>query len=94
MTFAVFALIIVTMTTTMITPTISKGKLKARMLEIFREIEAGGQEWIVTDNGKPVLKIVPIKKDAAVEEIFGHLRDKVIIYEDLTLPTIEEWDEV
>jgi antitoxin (DNA-binding transcriptional repressor) of toxin-antitoxin stability system len=93
LTFGAQPLIIATMTTTMTTPTISKGKLKARMLEIFREIEAGGQEWIVTDNGKPVLKIVPIMKDATVEEIFGHLRDKVMIYEDLTLPTIDEWDE-
>ena len=36
---------------------ISKNKLKARMLEIFRELEASGEELIVTDRGKPVLKI-------------------------------------
>lgn len=80
--------------TTVTQQTISKGKLKARMLEIFREIEESGQEMIVTDNGKPVLKIVPIKKMATVDEIFGYLRGKVIINEDLTLPTIDEWDEV
>jgi prevent-host-death family protein len=79
---------------TMTTVTISKGKLKARMLEIFREVEESGQELIVTDNGKPVLKIVPIKKKGTVDDFFGHLRGKVIIHEDLNLPTIDEWSEV
>ena len=51
--------------------TISKDELKARMLEIFREVEESGQELIVTDNGKPVLKITPIKEKATVEEVFG-----------------------
>jgi antitoxin (DNA-binding transcriptional repressor) of toxin-antitoxin stability system len=75
-------------------PTISKGKLKARMLEIFREIKAGGQEWIVTDRGVPVLKIVPIKQKASVEELFGPYRGQVIYHEDIDTPTTDEWDEV
>ena len=41
---------------------ISKSKLKAKMLEIFRQLEASDKELIVTDHGKPVLKIVPIKQ--------------------------------
>lgn len=93
MTFAVFALIIVTMTTTMTTPTISKGKLKARMLEIFREIEAGGQEWIVTDNGKPVLKIVPITKKGTVDEVFGKYYGQVVYHEDINTPTTDDWED-
>lgn len=80
--------------TTVTQQTISKGKLKARMLEIFREIEESGQEMIVTDNGKPVLKIMPIKQKGTVDEIFGDLYGKVVIHEDLTIPTIDEWDEV
>jgi prevent-host-death family protein len=42
--------------------TISKSKLKARLLEILREVEESGQELIVTDHGRPVLRIVPIKR--------------------------------
>ena len=74
--------------------TISKIELEARMLELFREIEASGQELIVTDDGKPVLKIVPIKKKASVDEIFGEWRGKIVIHEDLNTPTIDEWDKV
>ena len=50
----------------MMEDSISKSQLKARMLEIFRSLEASGEELIVTDHGKPVLKIVPIKERATV----------------------------
>jgi len=80
--------------TTVTQQTISKGKLKARMLEIFREIEESGQEMIVTDNGKPVLKIVPIKQKGTVEEIFGPFFGQVVYHEDINTPTIDEWDDV
>ena len=42
--------------------TISKSKLKAHMLRIFREIEQTGEDLIVTDHNQPVLRISPIKK--------------------------------
>lgn len=82
------------MTMTMTTGTISKGKLKARMLEVFREVEESGQELIVTDNGKPVLKIVPYEQKGTVDEIFGDLYGKLVIYADIDTPTIDEWDNV
>jgi antitoxin (DNA-binding transcriptional repressor) of toxin-antitoxin stability system len=73
--------------------TISKSKLKARMLEIFRDLEATGQELIVTDHGKPVLKIVPIQKKASVADLFGEVQGQVVYHEDINTPTIAEWDE-
>ena len=78
----------------MMTITISKSKLKAKMLEIFRNLEASGEEMIVTDHGKPVLKIVPIKEKATVAEIFGDLQGQVIYHEDINTPTIDEWADV
>lgn len=72
--------------------TISKSELKANMLQIFHEIEANGQTLIVTNHGKPVLKIVPIKERKSVDELFGPWRDQVVIYEDLDLPTQAEWE--
>ena len=42
--------------------TISKSKLKAQMLRIFRELEEEGEELVVTDHGRPVLRIQPIGK--------------------------------
>ena len=76
------------------THTISKSKLQARMLEIFRQIEAEGSEIVVTDRGKPVLRIIPIKKKVTVSELFAGLQNRVIYHEDIDTPTIEEWNEV
>jgi antitoxin (DNA-binding transcriptional repressor) of toxin-antitoxin stability system len=36
---------------------VSKGKLKARMLEYFREVERSGDPLIVTDHGREVLEV-------------------------------------
>ena len=76
------------------TNTISKSKLKAKMLEIFRQLEASGEELIVTDRDKPVLKIVPIKTKQTVEELFGASQGHVRYHEDINMPTIAEWDDV
>lgn len=72
---------------------ISKSKLKAKMLAIFRELEASGNELIVTDRDRPVLKIVPIKQVNTVAEMFSGLQGKVTYAEDINRPTQAEWTE-
>ena len=62
------------------------------MFEIFRQIEASGEELIVTDRGKPVLKIVPIKSKQTAEELFGAALGRVRYHEDINTPTIAEWN--
>jgi antitoxin (DNA-binding transcriptional repressor) of toxin-antitoxin stability system len=74
--------------------TISKSQLKARMFEIFRSLEASGDEMIVTDHGKPVLKIVPIKEKATTSELFGDHQGRVIYHEDIDTPTMDEWGDL
>jgi antitoxin (DNA-binding transcriptional repressor) of toxin-antitoxin stability system len=74
--------------------TISKSKLKAKMLEIFRQLEASGDELIVTDQGKPVLKIIPIKQKSSVKELFADHQGQVTYHEDIDTPTQQEWEEV
>lgn len=74
--------------------TISKSKLKAKMLEVFRELEATGGELVVTEHGRPVLKIVPIRSKRTIQEIFGPVQGQVVYLEDINTPTIEEWSEV
>ena len=75
-------------------PTISKSKLKANMLRIFRELEASGEELIVTDRNKPVLRIIPIQERQSVAELFGSLQGKVEYHEEIDAPTIEEWGDL
>jgi antitoxin (DNA-binding transcriptional repressor) of toxin-antitoxin stability system len=73
--------------------TISKSKLKAKMLEIFRQLEDSGEELIVTHYGKPVLRVVPIKSKTTVEELFGDLQGNVTYLEDINQPTLAEWED-
>jgi len=61
------------------------------MLEVFREIEASGEEVIVTDNKKPVLRIQPIRQKLTVRELFGNIQGQVKYHEDLDQPTRDEW---
>jgi antitoxin (DNA-binding transcriptional repressor) of toxin-antitoxin stability system len=72
---------------------VPKGKLKARMLEYFRQVEESGEELIVTDNRVPVLKVIPIRRKLTVEEAFGDLRGKIHYRGDLREPESGEWQE-
>lgn len=72
---------------------ISKSKLKANMLRIFRELEASGESLIVTDRRRPVLRIQPISRKKTVDDVFGALSGQVIYRDDVNLPTTDEWTE-
>jgi antitoxin (DNA-binding transcriptional repressor) of toxin-antitoxin stability system len=74
--------------------TISKSKLKAHMLRVFREIEASGETLVVTDRSVPVLKITPIEKKGTVQDIFGDVQGQVVFHEDIDTPTLEEWGDL
>ena len=73
------------------TTTISKSKLKARALEYFREVERTGVELIITDRGRPVLKLVPYREEA--DSPASDLHETVLRYDDPTAPVaIEDWE--
>ena len=73
---------------------ISKSKLKAKMLEIFRDLEAGGSELVVTDHGKPVLKIIPFEQKSSVTDMFAPIQGQVVYLENIDTPTSYEWTEI
>lgn len=73
--------------------TVSKGVLKAKMLEYFRQVEKNNEELIVTDHHKPVLRIIAIKQRKLPTDVFkeqGH----VMYFEDINAPTCDEWDQI
>lgn len=80
--------------TIVIMKSISKTKLKAQLLEFLRLVESEGEEIVVTDRGKPVVKISKYAQTLSTEELFGEMRGKVKYFEDLTTPTTEEWAEL
>ena len=65
--------------------TVSKSVLKAHMLELFREIEATGEELVVTSHGRPVLRVIPFQRAEEVDEVMGDLRGRARLPDDATL---------
>ncbi|MCP3982093.1 MAG: type II toxin-antitoxin system Phd/YefM family antitoxin [bacterium] len=71
---------------------VSKSKFKARALEYFRTVQRTGKPLIVTDHGKPVLKIVPYREDP--DAAFLELRESVVRYDAPTEPVGADWESV
>lgn len=73
------------------TQAVSKSQFKPHSLEYFRHIEQTGEELIITDHGRPVLKVVPYVADP--EELFKGLRNTVLKYDDPLEPVgTDDWE--
>lgn len=69
---------------------VSKSQFKLRALEYFRLIEESGETMIITDRGKPVLKVMPYTDNS--EDRLKVLRNSVLQYDDPTQPVaLEDW---
>ena len=60
--------------------TVSKSKFKARALQFFREVEQSGEELIITDHGRPVLKIIPYQDNS--KDALKQLQGSVLKFHD------------
>ena len=70
---------------------VSKSRFKARALELFRQVESTGQEIIITDRGRPVVKVVPYASDPARQ--LSEIRDSVVRYDDPEEPVGDkDWE--
>lgn len=74
--------------------TVTKSVLKAKMLAYFREVEETGEELIVLNYNKPVLKISPYKEKKSFDDVFGAYQGKMTYSEPLDTGTQEEWGEL
>ncbi len=73
------------------TQTVSKSRFKAHALELFRQVERTGGEIIITDRGRPVLKLVPYAAEPA--RLLSELRETVLRYDDPEEPVAPEaWE--
>ncbi|GAB6064057.1 type II toxin-antitoxin system Phd/YefM family antitoxin [Deferrisoma palaeochoriense] len=72
--------------------TVSKSKLKPKLLEYLRRVATTGEELVVTDRGKPVARIVPYREEAE-EDVLASLRGTVVRYDRPTDPVGEDdWE--
>jgi len=74
--------------------TVSKSKFKPRALEYFRQVEETRQGLIITDRGKPVLKITPYQPAPEAEGAGPQrLRGTVARYDKPFEPVgLEDWE--
>lgn len=71
---------------------VSKSQFKPKSLEYFRMIEETGEPLVITDRGRPVLKVIPYTETADPEDRLKTLRNSVIQYYDPTAPVgTEDW---
>lgn len=72
---------------------ISKSEFKARALHYFRQVQKTGKSLVITDRGKPVLKMVPYSGDPS--QVMRELRHSVLKYESPTEPVAQEdWESL
>ena len=73
------------------TASVSKSRFKAHALEYFRQVEVSGKPIIITDRGKPVLRLVPYRADP--DAALRVLRETVVKYRAPTRPVGEDdWE--
>jgi prevent-host-death family protein len=71
--------------------TVSKSRFKAQALELFRQVERTGKPIIITDRGKPVLRLVPYRADPEVG--VRMLRETVVKYRAPLRPVADDdWE--
>ncbi len=74
--------------------TMGAAKAKAQFLALLDEVEGKREPIVVTKNGKPVARMMPMPR-AGEDPIFGFYRGKLDIVGDVVSPvyTDEEYEE-
>ena len=70
--------------------TMKASEFKARCLKLMDEVQASGEEIIITKNGKPVSKLVPYRTKAS--RLFGLHKGKISCGDADVFCTGEVWD--
>lgn len=71
--------------------TVSKSQFTSRALAYLREVEVTGEALILTNRGRPVLRVKPY---SPAEQGLAALRGCVIRYDDATEPVVVDGWEV
>ncbi len=72
--------------------TMAASTFKAHCLAVVDEVHKTGEQVVITKHGKPVAKLVPLKRSA--DSIFGDLAGTVRILGDIESPAAapEDWN--
>ena len=70
---------------------IKASEFKAKCLQLMDEVNRTGDEIVITKNGKPVSKLVAIKKPRA-KTLYGAHQGDITISGDIVGPLDVEWE--
>ncbi len=70
--------------------TMPAGQFKAKCLKVLDEVAQTREPVIVTKFGKPVARLVPIRREGS--DIIGAMRGSVLWEGDIISPLDVEWD--
>jgi prevent-host-death family protein len=77
--------------------TIGVGELHTRTAEVLRQVHEDGIEYLITDEGGPVARLVPVDREGVQPEILGEtseLADPAVeAYERLVQELRQRWPE-
>ena len=72
---------------------VSKAQFKAQALQFLRTVEENKQPLIITHAGKPVVEVIPYKKQSDQEAILKSLRGTLKYYKDPDEPVgLDDWE--
>jgi prevent-host-death family protein len=70
--------------------TVSKSEFKPKALEYLRQVEQSGEGIVITDRGRPVVRVEPYSSG---DEVLALLRGVIVRYQDPTEPVaVEDWE--
>lgn len=74
----------------MLHKTVKASEFKAKCLQLMEEIKKTGGEIIITKNGEPVSKLVPVKHKP--KTLFGAHRGRIVVKGDIVSPLDTGWE--
>lgn len=70
--------------------TMKASEFKATCLKVMDDVERTGEPVLITKNGKPVSKLVPVR--TCPKTLFGVMKGRVKIKGDIVSPLDVEWE--
>ncbi len=70
------------------------GKFKATCLAVMDEVQAKREPVVITKNGRPVAKLVPVEMEEDPLAVFRFAKGQITIHGDIVGPAsdLEDWD--
>jgi len=70
--------------------TVKASEFKAKCLQLMEEVKKTGEEIVITKNGVPVSKLVPVRHKP--KTLFGAHRGRIVVKGDIVSPLDTEWE--